>query len=268
MPDAIAALGLSANQLTNTRGIIRATKARGWPKKPAIVAIAAAKTEAGLRVLASANVPESQKYPHDLLNWTDDGLGHDHASCGMYQQQTGWKWTPAGYGRAMNQTTMNSPDGWGEPRVLMDPEKSTALFFNSLAKVSWLTLPRWEAAQAVQHSAFADGSNYREQDDEAVAIVDALWNESLATIKKVSVMYELIQDAQTKVWYAFAAGFWYRVPNVTELSLAAHSQLCANRGAILTQWRKPAKRQDPRAFQFSHAQIAARRDFALAGASS
>ncbi len=175
MTPTAASLGLSQSQLNNLIGIIRAVKKRSWPMRAAFIAVETALTESGMRILASANVPESQKYPHDKLSWTWDGLGHDHASCGMYQQQTGWYWTPAGYGRAMNQTTMSSPHGWGRPSVLMDPEASTELFLAALGRTNWRSGTRWMAAQRVQVSAFPDGSNYRQQDARAIALVKAVW---------------------------------------------------------------------------------------------
>lgn len=165
-----ASLGLTAHEFTNAHGIISAVKKRGWPQRAAIIAVEAALTESGMRILASANVPESLKYPHDLLSWTYDGLGHDHASCGMFQQQTGYKWALPGT------TTMGTPNGWGTPAELMDPEKSTTKFLNALARVDWQHGTRWAAAQAVQRSIYADGSNYRQQDARAVHIVQSIWS--------------------------------------------------------------------------------------------
>jgi hypothetical protein len=44
---------------------------------------------------------------------------------------------------------------------LMDPATSADLFFDALVKVvGWQKLYPWQAAQAVQRSAFTDGSNY------------------------------------------------------------------------------------------------------------
>lgn len=165
-------LSLTAHQLHNARGIVAAANAhpkfRANPRRAAQIAIETALTESGMRVLASANVPSSVRYPHDRLSWTWDGLGHDHASCGMFQQQTGYRYARPGT------STMGSPVGWGTPAQLMDPQKSTALFLNSLAHVWWTKLTRWAAAQAVQRSAFADGRNYRGEDSRAIRIEAAL----------------------------------------------------------------------------------------------
>lgn len=162
-------LGLSQNQLQNALGIIEAVKKRKWPARAAVIAVETALAESGMRILASANVPASLQYPHDLLSWTSDGLGHDHASCGMFQQQTGWAWCLPGT------TTMGSADGWGTPAELMNPELSTEKFLHALGNVGWAHLTRWAAAQAVQRSAFPDGRNYRQQDARALQIVRALW---------------------------------------------------------------------------------------------
>ncbi len=52
--------------------------------------------------------------------------------------------------------------GWGAPTQEMDPAASTALFVERLeALPGWRALPPWTAAQDVQRSRFADGSNYR-----------------------------------------------------------------------------------------------------------
>lgn len=201
---------LTRHQRANVEGAIRAVQSRGWGIKAAYIVTEAAACESGMRVLASANVPESQKYPHDLLSWTSDGLGHDHASCGWLQQQTGTRWTPAGFGRAMNQTTMNSPDGWGTPAELMNPEKSTALFLNRLATHDWQHMTNWEAAQAVQGSAFPDGSNYKSQDARARAIVDALWpthtgDSNSTTALTGDDMPRIVKDRQTNRRYLLIA---------------------------------------------------------------
>lgn len=52
--------------------------------------------------------------------------------------------------------------GWGTPAQEMDPAVSTALFVGRLiALPRWRKLSPWVAAQDVQRSAFADGSNYK-----------------------------------------------------------------------------------------------------------
>ena len=51
--------------------------------------------------------------------------------------------------------------GWGTPTQEMDPPMSTALFVKRLLDLpGWQHLPPWVAAQDVQQSAFAGGTNY------------------------------------------------------------------------------------------------------------
>jgi len=52
--------------------------------------------------------------------------------------------------------------GWGTPAQIMDPTYATDMFVRHLTAVAgWETMTPWAAAQAVQHSAYPDGSNYR-----------------------------------------------------------------------------------------------------------
>jgi len=45
--------------------------------------------------------------------------------------------------------------GWGTPAQIMDPVYSSTKFYKALIKVpNWQTIPLWQAAQAVQRSAF------------------------------------------------------------------------------------------------------------------
>jgi hypothetical protein len=54
-----------------------------------------------------------------------------------------------------------SSQGWGTVGEEQDPAEATAMFVGRLVTVpGWTTLPPWVAAQDVQRSAFADGSNY------------------------------------------------------------------------------------------------------------
>jgi hypothetical protein len=54
-----------------------------------------------------------------------------------------------------------SSQGWGTPAEEEDPADATAMFVARLLAVpGWQAMAPWAAAQAVQGSAFADGSNY------------------------------------------------------------------------------------------------------------
>lgn len=67
------------------------------------------------------------------------------------------------------------PQWWGGPGTereryarIMDPAQSAGMFFRALLEVPrWQKLNPWEAAQAVQGSEYADGSNYRARQDQA-----------------------------------------------------------------------------------------------------
>lgn len=184
-------LDLTEHQFGNARGIIKAVRKRNLPVEVAYIALSTTLAESGLNMYASANVPESQKYAHAKVSWTSDGLGHDHASMGMFQQQTGCRWTTDGCGTGMTQSTMGTEDGWGPPSVLMDPVKSTDLFLNALEAKGWKGKDPWVAAQDVQGSAYDGnprdanhmdsryGGNYRDTLDRAKQIADTLWMENL-----------------------------------------------------------------------------------------
>lgn len=107
--------------------------------------------ESGARILANPNVPESLKIPHD-------GLGYDHASVGMFQQQVPM---------------------WGNAADCMDPKSSARKFVRRLQEKE-LTVagsaPWHEAVQAVQVSAYADGSNYARFYDMAKTFTAKHWD--------------------------------------------------------------------------------------------
>jgi LysM repeat protein len=153
-----ATLGLNATQIKYAQGIIAACKARKLPedqgKRLADIALETALTESGLRMYANANNPESLRLPHD-------DVGSDHGSVGLFQQQVGG--------------AQNSTANWGTTAELMNPEVSTKKFLDALLTLNWIPMTNWAAAQAVQHSAFSDGSNYRSHDAVAIEIRNALW---------------------------------------------------------------------------------------------
>lgn len=178
-----ADLGITEHQYQNLLGYIRAVNSRPATRgsiKAAYIITCAALAESGMRMLANPNVPKS-------LDLTHDGLGYDHASIGSLQQQTGYDWVPAGYAPAgkasMQQTTMNSPDGWGTPVELMDPTYSANKFFEVLeARTTWETdtLP-WLTIQSVQGSFDPTGGNYKAQWNEALRLVNAVWGQAPST---------------------------------------------------------------------------------------
>jgi LysM repeat protein len=156
-----AAFGLDSNQIKYAKGIIAACKACKLPgdqnQRIADIALETALAESGLRMYANVNNPESLRLPHDAV-------GSDHGSVGLFQQQVGG--------------AVNSTANWGTTAELMDPEISTRKFLHALLELNWIPMTNWAAAQAVQHSAFSDGSNYRSHDTVAIQIRKALWGGS------------------------------------------------------------------------------------------
>lgn len=114
--------------VNNGKAIIAAGLQMRIPEKGIIVALATAMQESGMRNLANPNVPESLRIPNE-------GLGHDHQSVGIFQQQP-W---------------------WGTIPDLMNPRISAMKFFDGLLKVGgWQQMAPTVAAQSVQRSAFPD----------------------------------------------------------------------------------------------------------------
>lgn len=134
--------GLDAAAAANARTVAATASSRGG-RRAALIAVMTGLTESGLRVLSNPNDPAGNLYARQ-------GVGYDHDSLGIFQQRP----------------------SWGTAAQRMDPVTSTGLFLDRLLSLpGWRTLPPWDAAQAVQVSAFPDGSNYLSHLDEAKRIV-------------------------------------------------------------------------------------------------
>lgn len=96
---------------------------------------------------ANAAVPESLGYPHE-------DRSTDGTSVGLYQQQN--------YGE------------WGTVAQRMNVKASTQMFLQHLNRLDWRNMNRAAACQAVQRSAFADGSNYAVHEAAAIEAVRAI----------------------------------------------------------------------------------------------
>ncbi|WP_137843359.1 M23 family metallopeptidase [Microbacterium sp. 2FI] len=140
---------LGRHQLTHAATIITvAEQTSGVGRPGALIAIMAALTESGLRMLANPSAyPQSAGYPND-------GSGSDHDSLGMFQ--------------------MRPSTEWGTVTELMDPAYQVRAFFggpsgpNEGRPRGLLDIPGWqaldpgEAAQMVEVSAYPDRyENYR-----------------------------------------------------------------------------------------------------------
>lgn len=126
--NADTAVSFGPGPVNNGKAVIAAGIAMNVPEKGIIIGLAVAMEESGLQNLANSNVPESLRIPHD-------GVGHDHQSVGIMQQQP-W---------------------WGAIRDLMTPRIAAQKFFSALLKIGgWQNMAPTAAAQAVQRSGFPD----------------------------------------------------------------------------------------------------------------
>lgn len=120
--------GLSPAQAANARTIVAVAAARGGDRA-AVIALMVALAESDLLVLANPHDPAGAAY-------TNQGVGYDHDSLGLFQQRP----------------------SWGTAAERMDPAASTGLFIDVLLTTrEWSSLPPAYAAQVVQRSAY-DGT--------------------------------------------------------------------------------------------------------------
>ncbi|MEV0792655.1 CHAP domain-containing protein [Kribbella sp. NPDC050459] len=130
---AVGEASLDAEQTSNLAVIMGVGDRYGIGEAGKVVAVMTAMTESSLR-----NVDHG------------DTAGPD--SRGLFQQR----------------------DSWGTLGERLDPASAAGLFYAALANVpGWASMEPWKAAQAVQRSAFADGSNYRRNYEAAVRLVRA-----------------------------------------------------------------------------------------------
>lgn len=153
------AVTLNRRQLTHAATITTSgSQIAGVGRDGVIIALMAALTESGLRMLANPSAyPGSANYPND-------GSGSDHDSLGLFQ--------------------MRPASGWGTVATLMDPRYQARAFFGGpsgpnggsprglLDIPGWQQLERGAAAQAVEASAYPD--RYRDFEPVAEAILAAL----------------------------------------------------------------------------------------------
>jgi hypothetical protein len=120
-------VSLDAEQASNLAVILGVGDRSGVGQADKVIAVMTAMTESSLR-----NIDHG------------DAAGPD--SRGLFQQR----------------------GGWGPLVVRMDPAGSIGLFYSALLNLpGWESMQPWQAAQAVQRSAFADGENYRKNYDAA-----------------------------------------------------------------------------------------------------
>lgn len=138
--------GVPGTPMEHAKTIVGVVRDRQLPREVAIIAIMTAITESGIRALINPNDPVSLHLPND-------GVGFDFDSVGIFQQRP----------------------PWGPVEARLDPATSTGLFLDRLVAFGWTDVTPWAAAQRVQVSAFADGSNYHANFDTASALATQIW---------------------------------------------------------------------------------------------
>ncbi|MGW0432776.1 hypothetical protein ACWDV4_09555 [Micromonospora sp. NPDC003197] len=130
---------LNAEQTSNVKAIIAATKKAGMDERAAVVAIATSLQESKLENLGHL------------------GDRNDHDSQGLFQQRPS--------------------SGWGSVEQITDPEYSTMAFLKGLKQVDgWEKMPLTQAAQKVQVSAYP--FHYAQWESQAADLVAEHWNNS------------------------------------------------------------------------------------------
>ncbi|MGW0433861.1 hypothetical protein ACWDV4_15145 [Micromonospora sp. NPDC003197] len=130
---------LNAEQTSNVKAIIAATKKAGMDERAAVVAIATSLQESKLENLGHL------------------GDRNDHDSQGLFQQRPS--------------------SGWGSVEQITDPEYSTMAFLKGLKQVDgWEKMPLTQAAQKVQVSAYP--FHYAQWETQAADLVAEHWNNS------------------------------------------------------------------------------------------
>lgn len=132
---------LTATQTSNAAAVYAAGLQAGVGEKGIVIALAVASQESTFRNLANdglgGDLEPDQQGIEASLDLPNDGVGSDHGSLGIMQQQWPW-WSPV-----MEQ--------------LMDPAQASRLFYQALQKIPrWQAMSITEAAQAVQRSAHPD----------------------------------------------------------------------------------------------------------------
>jgi len=85
--------------------------------------------------------------------------------------------------------------------------------------------------------------------------------------QEAASMYEILYDQTTKVWYAWAPGYWHRFTSATELQFMANRAGCINGAAVRRVLATPAKKRAKalEAFGFGNAHTVMVKNFARKG---
>ena len=140
-------------QMRNAAVIIKVGQDMKVPPRGWVIAVATAMQESALRNLANSTVAGSGSL-------SNEGVGRDHDSVGLFQQRA----------------------GWGSVAQRMSPDYAARKFYEKLLQVDgWQQLPLTRAAQKVQVSAYPDA--YAKHEDIASQIVNALAGGAARTVQ-------------------------------------------------------------------------------------
>jgi len=135
---------LDATQSANAETIVSVTAAAsGESAQAEQIALMVAITESGLRNLGNVKVPGSN---------SGQGVGLNDYSVGLFQEQ--------------------AQEGWGTVAEESNPADATGMFVQRLLAIpGWQNMRPWRAAQLVQGSKFANGSNYKQHWSQAGVVL-------------------------------------------------------------------------------------------------
>jgi len=167
----------TSNQQTIIQDIIGIAKTDNLGQQGALIGLMVSRDESSFTNLANTNVPLS------LQNPNQQGIpGNNGTSLGVFQQQITKGWS----------TISSSISSTAAINQLMTPTYSAEAFFGSptgtntssaltkgLMDVSgWQSMQPWVAAQTVQRSGTASGSNYEAQQPIAQGLLNQYWSTS------------------------------------------------------------------------------------------
>jgi hypothetical protein len=179
-------IATSQTELANAKIIMGIAKTDGIGENGALVGLMVGTDESTLTDLANQNVPLSENNP------SKQGDGSNGTSLGVFQQQITDDWSTIS-------SDISNTDAINQ---LMTPAYSAEAFFGSpssatgassaltkgLQDVSgWQAMTPWAAAQAVQHSATSDGSNYERYVKPAQSLLNQYWSSAPAVALPVPI---------------------------------------------------------------------------------
>ena len=165
-------------QKQNAETIIGIAKTDCLDQAAALIGLMVGMDESSLTNDANENVPLSEQNPNK------EGDGDNGTSLGVFQQQIADNWS----------TISSNVNDTNAIAQLMTPAYAAEAFFGSppganvptalqkgLQNISgWESMPPWVAAEAVQHSATLDGSNYEIFVPQATSLLSQYWTDSPA----------------------------------------------------------------------------------------